>query len=174
MFCLLRWQDKRGEHTDTGTSHPLRSVATWTGAVVATSGILTDLIVSALMSSISALIDVYKKATHEKCNHSGKYLPVSFFFNSFISNSVNTTYTEILWVLTYTCPISTFGHTIGAQINTGVPPACVFTLLIWSANPLSALVNIWWWQREERRLNPELALRTLFQAWPKLAAFYSE
>lgn len=48
-------------HTDTRTSHSLRSVATWTGAVVAASGVLTDLIVSALMSSISALIDVYSR-----------------------------------------------------------------------------------------------------------------
>lgn len=51
----------KGAHTDTRTSHSLRSVATWTGAVVAASGVLTDLIVSALMSSISALIDVYSR-----------------------------------------------------------------------------------------------------------------
>lgn len=46
-------------HTEAGPPHSLRSVATWTGAVVAASGILTDLIVSALMSAIPALIDVY-------------------------------------------------------------------------------------------------------------------
>ncbi len=52
-------RDIKDAHTDTGTSHSLRSVTTWTGAVVAASAVLTDLIVSALMSSISALIDVY-------------------------------------------------------------------------------------------------------------------
>lgn len=51
----------RDAHTDTRPPHSLRPVATWTGAVVAASGILTDLIVSALMSSISALVDVYSR-----------------------------------------------------------------------------------------------------------------
>lgn len=60
--CVIRggqemW-DIMGAHTDTSTPHSLRSVASWTGAVVAASGVLTDLIVSALMSSISALINV--------------------------------------------------------------------------------------------------------------------
>lgn len=44
---------------NTGPSYSLRSEASWTGTVVAASGILTDLVVSALMGTISALIDVY-------------------------------------------------------------------------------------------------------------------
>lgn len=75
-------------NVETGPSHSLRPVATWAGAMVAASCILTDLIVSALMSAISALINVY------------------------------------------TCPIATFSHAIGAQVNTGVTTSCVFTLLI--------------------------------------------
>lgn len=45
-------------HTNAGTSHSLRPVAAWTGAVVAPSGVLTDLIVSTLVSSVPALVDV--------------------------------------------------------------------------------------------------------------------
>lgn len=66
-FCckllMRRWQGVRDinyVHTNTGTSHSLRTVATWAGAMVATSGILTDLVVSALMGAISALIDICK------------------------------------------------------------------------------------------------------------------
>lgn len=54
-------RDKKDVHTETGPSHSLRPVATWAGAMVAASCILTDLIVSALMSAISALINVYSK-----------------------------------------------------------------------------------------------------------------
>lgn len=60
--CLMsRWQgvrDIKDVRTNTGPSHSLRSVATWTGAVVAASGILTDLVVSALMGAISAFINI--------------------------------------------------------------------------------------------------------------------
>lgn len=33
-------------------------------------------------------------------------------------------------VLTNTCSIGTFGHTIGAEVNAGVTTPCVFALLI--------------------------------------------
>lgn len=46
--------------TNTGPSYSLSSVATRTSTVVTASGILTDLVVSALMGAISALIDVYR------------------------------------------------------------------------------------------------------------------
>lgn len=66
-------------HTDTRTSHSLRSVATWTGAVVAASGVLTDLIVSALMSSISALIDVYSRPQKDSSRNIAKFVFLQFF-----------------------------------------------------------------------------------------------
>lgn len=72
-------RDIKDLHTDTGPSHSLGSVATWTGAVVAASGVLTDLIVSALMSAISALIDVCSRHTEDaEVNHGAKLksLPV--------------------------------------------------------------------------------------------------
>ena len=51
---------------------------------------------------------------------------------------------------TYTRPVGTFGHAVGAQVDAGVATPCVFTLLIWAANPLSALVYIWGEKRENR------------------------
>lgn len=46
-------------NVDTRASHSLGPVAPRAGAVVAASGVLTDLVVSALMSTVSALINVY-------------------------------------------------------------------------------------------------------------------
>lgn len=57
VYKLIRKKDVR---TNTRTSYSLRSVATWTSTMVTASGILTDLVVSALMSAVSALIDVYR------------------------------------------------------------------------------------------------------------------
>lgn len=55
--------------TNTRPSDSLGSVATWTSAVVAASGVFTDLVVSALMGAISALIDVYNRATRDMDQH---------------------------------------------------------------------------------------------------------
>lgn len=55
-------------------------------------------------------------------------------------------------VLTHTCSIATLGHTTGAEVNTDVTTASVFTLLIGAANPLPALVDICGEQRKKRRL----------------------
>lgn len=47
-----------GGRTDAGAPHSLGSVSAWAGAVVAASRVLADLIVSALMRPVSALIHV--------------------------------------------------------------------------------------------------------------------
>lgn len=124
-------RDMKDVHTKTGPPHSLRSVATWTRAVVAASGVLTDLIVSALMGAISALIDVYSTKDAEVNDGAElKSLPVLTFYKLYTSVNALWLNNEYWWILTYTCPIGTFGHTIGAQVNTGVTTPCVFTLLI--------------------------------------------
>lgn len=55
---LFHGQERR---TDAGAPHSLGSVSTGAGAVVAASCILADLIVSALMRPVSALIDVCRR-----------------------------------------------------------------------------------------------------------------
>lgn len=45
-------------------------------------------------------------------------------FNMYFSGCILTC------VLTNTCSIGTFGHTIGAEVNAGVTTPCVFALLI--------------------------------------------
>lgn len=62
--CLKHfWICFKGQEgrTDAGAPHSLGSVSTGAGAVVAASRILADLIVSALMRPVSALIDVYRR-----------------------------------------------------------------------------------------------------------------
>lgn len=53
--------------TDAGAPHSLGSVSTGAGAVVAASCILADLIVSALMRPVSALIDVCRRPWKTSC-----------------------------------------------------------------------------------------------------------
>lgn len=50
--------------TKAGATHALRAIPSGAGAVVAPSGVLTDLIVSALVRAIMTLIDVYKRSPH--------------------------------------------------------------------------------------------------------------
>lgn len=45
-------------HTNTGQTHTLRAVAPGAGAVIAPPGVLTNLVVSALVCAISTLINV--------------------------------------------------------------------------------------------------------------------
>ncbi len=47
--------------TKAGAAHTLRAVSSWTNAVVATSGVFTDLVISALMCAVMAFINVYKQ-----------------------------------------------------------------------------------------------------------------
>lgn len=48
--------------TKAGATHALRAIPSGAGAVIASSGVLTDLIVSALVRAIVTLIDVYKRS----------------------------------------------------------------------------------------------------------------
>lgn len=59
LKCLMG-RGGGGAHTDAGAPHSLGSVSAWAGAVVAASRVLADLIVSALMRPVSALIHVYR------------------------------------------------------------------------------------------------------------------
>ena len=68
-------RDVKDVRTETGPPHSLRPVATWTRAVVAASGVLTDLVVSALMGAVSALIDVYSTKEAE-VNHGAELCKV--------------------------------------------------------------------------------------------------
>lgn len=47
--------------TKAGAAHTLRAVPSWTSAVVATSGVFTDLVIPALMCAVMAFINVYKQ-----------------------------------------------------------------------------------------------------------------
>lgn len=67
-----------------------------------------------------------------------------------------STFCQLLYstsvALTHTCSIATLGHTTGAEVNTDVTTASVFTLLIRAANPLPALVDICGEQRKKGSL----------------------
>lgn len=51
-------QVMRALHTNAGQTHTLRAVAPGAGAVIAPPGVLTNLVVSALVRAVSTLIDV--------------------------------------------------------------------------------------------------------------------
>lgn len=48
--------------TEAGATHALRAIPSGASTMVASSGVLTDLIVSALVRAIMTLIDVYKRS----------------------------------------------------------------------------------------------------------------
>lgn len=52
-------------------------------------------------------------------------------------------FAEMSAIRTYARPVGTFGHTTGAQVDTGVTPTGVFTLLIRPTDPLSAFIYVW-------------------------------
>lgn len=61
MVTNLCASAKDEARTNTGPAHSLRSVAAWTRAVVTPSGVFTDLVVSAPMGAIPALVNIYAR-----------------------------------------------------------------------------------------------------------------
>ena len=165
---------KKHVRTDAGPSHSLRPVAPWTRTVVAASGVLTDLVVSALVGSIPALIDVYNRqqttynrqqttdnrqqTTDSTVQFGNAMTEISQSLYCFISVH-QLILSTLLPSLTYTRPVGPLGHPVGTQVDTGVTTTCVFTLLIWATDPLSALVYIWGEKRSGTIVRAEIRNR---------------
>lgn len=58
VTCHLRGLWSANLHTNAGETHTLRAVAPGAGAVIAPPGVLTNLVVSALMCAVSTLINI--------------------------------------------------------------------------------------------------------------------